>query len=104
MAEHISETIMIGKEAYMYLDRESRKQRGCKALSLEWEDRLWKRVLRCRSNAKGEKVRVDDNSFGGGDGTYNGRWWVWKVQTLKEMLDEAGLKYEEGEDVRYVNL
>lgn len=102
MVEHVTETIWISREAYMYLDRESRKQRGCKELSPEGEERLWRRLS--RYNVKDGKIRVDDNSLCGGDGTYDGMWWSWKVSTLKKMLDEAGFTYKDGDKIRYINL
>lgn len=102
MKEQVSETIWITRDAYMYLNRESRKQRGCKELTHEGEDRLWKRLS--RYNVKNDKIRVDDMTLGGGDGTYDGKWCMWKVQTIKKMLDGAGFSYEDGEPVRYINI
>ena len=101
MTEHVSKSIWIGKSAYMHLDRESRKQRGGKKLSPEAEERLWKRVT---VHSKNGMYRATDNSFGGGDGTYDGRWWAWNVDELKRMLDKAGLKYKSGKEIRYINM
>ena len=101
MKERVSKSIWIEKDAYMYLDRESRKQRGCKKMSAEAEERLWNRVCR---HGELDKVQATDNSFGGGDGTYDGRWWLWSVDTLMKMLDEAGLPYDEGKEVKYISL
>lgn len=95
--EHVSKSIWIGRDAYMYLSREMRRQRGCKPLNEKQEDKRWKDVIRW---GRDEKVRVDDDSFGGGDGTYEGRWWPWSVDTLKRMLTDAGYAYEDGEEVR----
>ena len=104
MRERVTESIYIDREAYMFLDRESRRQRGCKKLSKEGEDNLWKRVTGIKCLMRNGKKRVDDNSFGGGDGTYYGKWWSWSIPTIKAMLDKAGFAYEIGEEVRYINL
>ena len=94
-----TKTIWIDREAYFFLKRLSREQRGCQPLTQEVEDRLWNRVRKT-----GELYQCDDNSFGGGDGTYHGRWWSWSVDTIKSLLDEAGLSYTEGEDVEYISV
>lgn len=96
----VTETIYIGRDAYMFLDREQRKQRGCKPISKESEDRLWKRIMKDKQG----RCLVDDNSFGGGDGTYYGKWWSWSVSTIKNMLDEAGFTYEPGKPMEYINV
>ena len=95
MKEYTRKTIWISKEAYFYLNRIERQQRGCKQLSAESEERVWNRIPDFRKRC--DLVLVDDDSFGGGDGTYYGRWWSWDVETLKKMLDDAGYTYEDGE-------
>lgn len=95
---HVSKSIWIGENAYMYLNRIQRQQRGCKPLTEKSEKRLWGRI-----NKWDDKYQVTDNSFGGGDGTYNGKWWAWDIKTVKAMLDDAGFTYDDGEDVEYIN-
>lgn len=105
MIEHTSETIWIGKDAYMYLDREERRQRGCRTLTAEAENAMWERITTRRgTNAKDGMIRVNDDSFGGGDGTYNGKWWGWNIPTVKQMLDDAGFTYRTGEKITYTYL
>lgn len=99
LKEKISKTILVSKSAYLYLDRVSRIQRGCKPITTEQESKLWKRLPKVKG-----KAQLDDNSMGGGDGTYHGRWWGWNVDTLKEMLTEAGFTYESGDDIYYLNV
>lgn len=94
---HKSDTIYISKEAYLYLLRISRKQRGCKPLDEIAEERIWNKIHKV-----GDKFRLDDQSLGGGDGTYKGKWWSWSVDTVKTMLTEAGFEYEEGEPIEYI--
>lgn len=89
------ETILIGRDAYIYLDRESRKQRGCNALTIDQYLRRWNRASK---DANGLHVTYNF-SFGGGDGTYDGKWWDWSVNTLKEMLDKAGYSWEQGPSI-----
>lgn len=104
MKSKTSKTLWIGKKAYMYLDDESRRQRGCKVFSKEAKDNLWKHLSTCESRFKNGRVQIDDKTFGGGDGTYYGKWWSWNVQTLKEMLDKAGFKYKEGKDIEFIEV
>ena len=98
-----SPTIWVGKESYMYLNRISREQRGCKQLSQEVENKMWNRQLTKAKIGKADKeknlVRLDNDSMGGGDGTYSGKWWSWSISTIKEMLDEAKLPYSDGEEL-----
>lgn len=96
--EKTSKTIYVGKEAYFYLNGIMREQRGRKPLSEEAMEKMWNRL---NKNEKGLR-EVYDGSFGGGDGTYNGRWWSWSVDTIKEMLDEKGFAYEEGGELKYI--
>lgn len=99
MREFTSKSIFIGKEAHFYLDRESRKQRGCKPITGEAEERIWNRI------PKVDGLRqVTDDSYGGGDGTYYGRWTRWSVEDVKKMLDEAGFSYAEGPEVEYISI
>ena len=100
MREHTSQTILIGREAHEYLNEIMREQRGCKPLNQEQKDKLWSRIRKSMT----DKRQVDDDSYGGGDGTYWGEWWGWSVDTIKSMLDEAGFEYEKGEPVTWINL
>ena len=89
--EKTTKIIAINKEAYLYLNRIQRKQRGCKPLVKEWEDMLWARLKKDGNDL----VEVDDLSFGGGDGSYYGKWWSWSVDTIMTMLYEGGFTWEE---------
>ena len=100
MKEITVKTIWISKDAYFHLKRIMRQQRGCRPLSVEFEERVWSRIPNFRK--RGELVQVHDSEFGGGDGTYYGRWCDWSVDTLKRMLDESGFAYEDGETVKFL--
>ena len=100
MVKKMTEIIGVTKEAYFYLNRISRQQRGCKPLTEVQEDKMWKR---CYKNKDGLKV-LDDNSIGGGDGTYDGRWTTWNVNTLRQMLTEGGFTYIELGTQEYINI
>ena len=94
-----SKSIFIGKEAHFFLDEESRKQRGCKCLSKEAKEKQWMRI------PKVDGLRnVIDDTYGGGDGTYHGKWTSWSVEDIKRMLNEAGLSYVEGPEVEYIDI
>lgn len=94
------ESIYIPKEAYLKLQRIGREQRGCKPLSKEQEERMWDRIPEQRK--KGDMIRVDKDSLGGGDGTYYGKWTSWDVPTLKRMVEELGFSWEQGEEIEYL--
>lgn len=99
MTVRTSEIIGVTKEAYMYLNRICRVQRGCKVLTEELENRLWNRCYK----REGLKV-LDDNSLGGGDGTYYGKWTSWNVETLRQMLRDGGYTWVELGTHEYINL
>ena len=86
-----SDTIAVEKEAYFYLKRIGREQRGCAPMTQEAEEKLWRRMPK---NKDGLKV-LDNDSLGGGDGTYDGKWWSWDVSTLREMLKDGGFEWVE---------
>lgn len=96
-----SHTIWIGENAYLFLSEEERKQRGCKPRSNLQKEKVWERVKkspRCRNG----QYNVSNNSFGGGDGTYNGRWCSWSVEDIIKMLDKNGFEYRNGEEIEYI--
>lgn len=83
--------IWVTKEAYFYLRNQMRKQRGFKPLTKKQKERI---LIHITKNGMSNKIRLDHNSLGGGDGTKDGRWWGWNVVTLKSMLKKAGYSYE----------
>lgn len=97
-----TDIIGVDKEAYQYLNRISRTQRGCKPLNEQQEERIWNRSIKNKDGV----VELDNNSLGGGDGTYNGKWWTWSVDTLRKMLSDGGfswIEYGERENIE-INL
>ena len=98
-----SRTIWVGKKAYFFLNRESRKQRGCKPLSKEQEEKLWRKIKNL-SKFKNGQYQIDDDSFGGGDGTYNGKWWDWSLDDIIGMLERNGFKYRAGKKVECIEI
>ena len=68
-----------------------RKQRGFKPLTKEQKEKM---IIYITKNGMSNKIRLDHNSLGGGDGTKDGRWWGWNVVTLKSMLKKAGYSFE----------
>lgn len=100
MRTQVTEVIAVNKEAYLFLERISRQQRGCKPLTEAQEDRFWDR---CCKNKEGLK-ELDNDSIGGGDGNYYGKWWSWSVRQLRNMLSEAGFTWKECGTREYINL
>ena len=91
------ETIYIPKEAYFKLTNRSRLERGCKPLEEESLEKRWQRIPALRKD--GDFIRVDNDSLGGGDGTYYGKWTSWDVPTLKRMVEEMGYTWKQGEEI-----
>lgn len=83
--------IWVTKEAYFFLKNEMRKQRGFKPLTKKQKERI---LIHITKNGMSNKIRLNHNSLGGGDGTKDGRWWGWNVATLKKLLKKAGYSYE----------
>ena len=98
-----SKTLWVGKGAYFFLNGESRKQRGCKPLTEDQKSKIWERIKNSYRYKNG-MVRIDDNSFGGGDGTYYGKWTSWSIDTISKMLDDKGYKYRNGKQIEYINV
>lgn len=96
------ETILIGREAHEYLADKQRKEHGYKELSQEAKDKMWRRITMYNRSHPDKRI-VTDDSYGGGDGTKNGKWWSWSLADIKKMLDEAGYSYEQGEEEEYFN-
>lgn len=101
MKEFVHDTILIGKEAHIFLMNEERKQRGCKPLSAEAHDRMWNRIPKYKET---DMRQVDCETYGGGDGTYSGKWWSWSVDEIKTMLQTAGYKWYECEPIHGVKV
>ena len=85
------ETILVDKDAYFYLRQESRKQRGGGVITPDQENSIWNRL--CKIDGKRQ---VCGNSFGGGDGTVDGKWWSWSLDDIKNLLTQGGFSYTEG--------
>lgn len=96
------ETILIGREAHEYLADKQRKERGFNDLSQEVKDKRWRRMT--MHTHYPDKRIVTNDSYGGGDGMKNGKWWSWSLTDIKKMLDEAGYSYEQGEEEEYFNV
>lgn len=88
---HKSDVIGVNKEAYIYLQNIQRVQRGCQPWTPEQQDKMWRRCYKTKDGLK----EIDDESLGGGDGTRNGRWWSWDVETIRGMLKDAGYNWVE---------
>ena len=85
------QTILINRGAYIYLTNKGRVERGFSPLTEEQEERIWSKQPKW-----GGRTKVSDNSFGGGDGTRDGKWWGWSVDDLKAMLTIGGYGYDDG--------
>lgn len=87
--------IAVPRDAFIHLEQLQRKQRGCKPLTDEQLEKIWDK----KSKTKTGMIILDDQSMGGGDGTYYGKWNSWSCADLKNILRDAGLSWEELEPV-----
>ena len=88
-----TDEIFIGKEAFLYLKRLGRQQRGAKPLSEEVENTAWDRAVKFNRG-----YPVHDGTFGGGIGSHDFHTWnSWSVRQVKRILETANLPYIEGE-------
>ena len=102
-----SPTILVPWESWLYLEERSYKERiGVKnnEYSLERMKRNFDRL----SDYNGMK-QLMDNDFGGAVGNPEKtreeyRWTSWSCEDMKKMLDEAGLPWEQGEEVEYISV
>ena len=95
--------IAVSKEAFIYLQKLQRSQRGCKPLTDEKLAELYDKRI---GKTKEGFVILEDGSCGGGDGTYYGRWTSWSCEDLKTILNKAGYTYIELEAIEqdYINV
>lgn len=101
------DVILIDRDAYMYLRRIQRAQRGGKELTKAQEDKIWDRLMKSHLRQKSPEglVEVTKDDFGGGDGTPDGVWTSWSLEKVKKMLADGGFTWKEGKpkEVIYVS-
>lgn len=89
--------MMIGKEAFIFLNQTMREQRGFGLATDEVNDRMWAKAVKF-----GGKYCAYDGCFGGAN--ERGKWTSWKVDDMKRMLKEAGIPYDCAEDGEIINI
>ena len=97
--------IAVSKDAFIHLEKTSRAQRGCKPLSSDQMDAMWHRRLTAYGNRLSPDVSslliLDDESMGGGNGSYYGKWTSWSCDDLKRMLADAGFTWVDLEPIEF---
>ena len=106
MRVRITNTILVSKEAYMYLQRKGKIERAGKDFSQEHLERLEKNF---DNFAHDGYKKLIDGSLGGCIGNpenayEQGRWTSWSCKDMAKMLDEAGLDYKMGEPTEIIDL
>ena len=91
-------TIGLSKEAYMYLHERCRNERIGDHLSEKSKESLNGTFDRLSRNGYFEYY---DGDLGG---AVNGRWNSWSCDQVKQMLDENGLAYIEGEEKESIEI
>lgn len=86
MKEFKAETIVITKEAWLFLRQENRKKAGCAPLNQEQLEKAWTRVARFRNNgASYEEYPIADNEIRIMRGSFN-----FTLEQMKEKLKANG--------------
>lgn len=100
-----SKSVYVNKAAYIYLQNESREQRGFAPLSEAGQTKVWERI------PKGPDfmAQIINGDIGGGNGTQDyHKWTSWSVETVKGILRGAGFEdgadYWDGPAVEYINI
>lgn len=93
----------MGRKHISSLEEKKENKEGGKPLTEKQEENVWRKI-KASPNFRNGQYQIDDNSFGGGDGTYNGRWWAWSIDYIMKMLDENGLSYRKGHVIEYIDL
>ena len=88
--------IGVNKEAYLYLRNLSREQRGCKVLNHEQSERIWNKIKK-----EDDLAILDDESLGGGEGKYYGRWWSWSCDDMRSFLRDQGFTWKDMEPIEF---
>ncbi len=91
------ERIAVSRDAFIWLEQLSRKQRGCKPLNQEQIERVCDRKKKTPEG----KIILDDESLGGGDGTYYGKWTNWDCADLKRMLKDNGFQWDDLDPIEF---
>ena len=106
--EHTVDTILLPLESYLFLQKESYRQRSesGKPLSEKAIERL---TWNFQYVAYKDYYKMHDGDLGGCNGDpHNGweehRWTSWSVKTMAKMLNENGLPYKFGEAETIISL
>lgn len=99
-----SNSILVPLESWMFLQKKGYRERIGKELS---EKAIQLRERSFERNAHNGKRQLINGDLGGCRGPVEnaweeGRWTSWSIEDMKKMLDEAGLPWEDGEEVEYI--
>ena len=105
MAIRKQATIKLTFDSYYYLRNKQHEERSESGRALNKE--TIKRQF--DSNHPNGYFLATNGSFGGCKGSpvnawEQGRWTSWKLEQLKEMLDNAGLPWEDGEEIETIEI
>ncbi len=89
--------IGVTRDGFILLEKMSRHQRGCKPLNDDQLERMWQK----RAKTPEGFAILDDESMGGGDGTYYGKWTSWSCDDLKSILSDAGMTWIDLEPIEF---
>ena len=103
MRERTSKLIWTSKKAYFFLNDMDRLSKGLAPLTPDGKARLWERV-KAGGNIRNGQVKITDNSFSFGNGTYDSRWRIATVDEIVAILEANGFKYRNGKPVKYIDL
>ena len=98
-------TILVPLESYLYLQEKQHTERSASYKQFD-DDRVKRAFYKHSYNGF---YQLYDNDLGGCIGEpfrafEEGRWTSWSCEDMKQILDNAGLPYKDGEQEEIINL
>ena len=98
MKRTTKKTILLSKEAYLFLQNKTKYERSGKNLSKEFIEKLERNFNNLQHEGY---IRLFDNDLGGKE---NGKWTSWTCKKMADILDKEKLDYKLGKDTECVSL
>lgn len=99
-------TLLVPVESWWYLNNKCHEERIGKPLTEEQKERQINHAFR---SGELKYKEICNGDFGGCIGNpenafEEGRWKNWSIDDMKQMLDEAGLSYKDGEEKDFIHV
>ena len=98
MKRTTKKTILLSKEAYLFLQNKMKYERSGKIFRKEFIEKLERNFNNLQYDGY---IRLFDYDLGGKE---NGKWTSWTCEKMATMLDKEKLNYKIGKDAECINL